>query len=93
MELFEIYPSVIARPLGANPAGARQSADTVKKIASSGKERPSRNHSDVSVADIFVIYFSCSRRSPSVQPARSEPYKVTRTLSLYAYTNINKHPI
>ena len=55
MELFEIYPSVIARPLGANPAGARQSADTVKKIASSGKERLSRNHSDVSVADIFVI--------------------------------------
>ena len=55
MELFEIYPSVIAKPLGANPAGARQSADTVKKIASSGKERPSPNHSDVSVADIFVI--------------------------------------
>ena len=55
MELFEIYPSVIAKPLGANPAGARQSDDTLKKIASSGKERPSRNHSGLSVADIFVI--------------------------------------
>ena len=55
MELFEIYPSVIAKPLGANPAGARQSADTVKKIASSGKERPSRNDSDLSVAEILVI--------------------------------------
>ena len=32
MELFEIYPSVIARPLGANPAGARQSADTLKRL-------------------------------------------------------------
>ncbi len=93
MELFEIYPSVIARPLGANPAGARQSSAMLEKIASSGKERPSRNHSGLSVADIYVIYFSCSRRSPSAQPARSEPYKVTRTLSLYSYTNINKHPI
>ena len=55
MELFEIYLFVIAKPLGANPAGARQSSDTVKKIASSGKERPSRNHSGLSVADIFVI--------------------------------------
>ncbi len=55
MELFEIYPSVNAKPLGANPAEARQSADTLKKIASSGKERPSRNHSGLSVADIFVI--------------------------------------
>ena len=55
MELFEIYPSVNAKPLGANPAGARQSDDTVKKIASSDKERPPRNHSDLSLADIFVI--------------------------------------
>ena len=93
MELFEIYLFVIAKPLGANPAGVRQSAAMLEKIASSGKERLSRNHSDVSVADIFVIYFSCSRRSPSVQPVRSEPCNITRTLSLYSYTNINKHPI
>ena len=93
MELFEIYLFVIAKPLGANPAEARQSADTLKKIASSGKERPSRNHSDLSMAEIFVIYFSCSRPSPSAQPARSEPCYITRTLSLYSYTNINKHPI
>ena len=55
MELFEINPSIIARSLGANPAGARQSSAMLEKIASSGKERPSRNHSGLSVADIFVI--------------------------------------
>jgi len=54
MELFEIYLFVIAKPLGANPAGVRQSADTVKKIASSGKERLLRNDSNRSVAEILT---------------------------------------
>ena len=39
----------------ANPAGVKQSIDTLEKIASSGKERPSRNDSDRSVAEILVI--------------------------------------
>ena len=46
---------VIASPIGASPAEAKQSSAKLEKIASSGKERPPRNDSDRLVVEIFII--------------------------------------
>ena len=47
--LFCHYSFVIA-----NPVGVKQSSDMLEKIALSGKERPRRNESNWSVAEILV---------------------------------------
>jgi hypothetical protein len=52
---FVIAPFVISPYVIASPAGAKQSSDTLAKIALSGKERPPRNDKSFLILSMLLL--------------------------------------